>query len=486
MRAEQVATRMLSSTHWCRQHAPAVAGAPSAGDWHSTSCRFETLCFDPREVNTSSRGFHYLLADAASLSAAANELKMSLKPLGRPGTTPWTPRLVLPSEQRARANDYATAYRFHGPAVLLAEYNAENPGHFLMDTLLPIYAMLELFDAAAVSSISEVQPLRIDSSDTPWNCDWHATTNNSNVRKRYPFFRSQRFREAVWTAYRRTKLANCDRIYSTFASLLTRRPFLRPSAAAAPSGLTCFDEAYAGAGMLSDHCQDEYQHGRKDLSSAGACNAGKGPLLLRFRAHVMRMAGVAEGASCSLRPRLIAVSESNKRGIANLREVVGALCPWAVSSAGYSGGCSLERPSTMSLKVQLELFSQTTLYLGVCGGAAIFTLFMPRGATAILYCPEADNRLDWGVMEHSHVRAVYRCGQAVPPPSGQHGGQWMRAPVPKLKSMLSRALAFYRTNGACGASASDPPWQRTTGLERSYGCGKAAKRRARTSRVEEL
>ena len=150
------------------------------------------------------------------------------------------------------------------------------------------------------------------------------------------------------------------------------------------------------------------------------------------------MAGIIEGTPCSVRPKMIIVSESKKRQIANLKEVTDAICPEAMSTLGYTGGCSLEHPSRLPLKAQLQLFSRTTLYLGVCGGASIFSIFMPTGSSAILYCPRNDNRLDWGLMQHSHVQTTYRSGEPVRLPSGRMG---IRVPVHKLKQMLVQSVS---------------------------------------------
>ena len=238
----------MTTSHLCL-HAPGSHVETDATGWQTRSCRFRDLCFEPREVNTTSHGFQYLVgADQGAERLHPKQMELSLKPLGRPGTKPWLPRFVQASE--LSTGKYANALRIRGPVVLLGEYNNENPGHFFMDALLPIFAMLDLFGRSKFAG--DVLPLRIKSDDSPWNCDWHATTSRANARRRYAFLGTN-VSESVWTTYRATKLANCERIITTFSSLLTRRPFMRPSIASAPVGLTCFDEAYAGAGMLSDH-----------------------------------------------------------------------------------------------------------------------------------------------------------------------------------------------------------------------------------------
>jgi hypothetical protein len=62
--------------------------------------------------------------------------------------------------------------------------------------------------------------------------------------------------------------------------------------------------------------------------------------------------------------------------------------------------------STMKLKDQLELVAGTSIFITVCGGGAVTSMFLPKGASLFTYFHETDGnggtpaRLDWDLLNN--------------------------------------------------------------------------------------
>lgn len=70
----------------------------------------------------------------------------------------------------------------------------------------------------------------------------------------------------------------------------------------------------------------------------------------------------------------------------------------------------------MSLRDQIQMATETNIFITSCGGSAVTAMFLPRGATAILFYNEEGEkgkqaisaRLDWNLFNHlSYIRTLW-------------------------------------------------------------------------------
>jgi Glycosyltransferase 61 len=73
----------------------------------------------------------------------------------------------------------------------------------------------------------------------------------------------------------------------------------------------------------------------------------------------------------------------------------------------------------MSLHEQMQLATETNIFISGCGGGAVTAMFLPKGATAIIFFNEKGGqvrrkptglpaRLDWDIFNHmSYIRVLW-------------------------------------------------------------------------------
>jgi hypothetical protein len=153
------------------------------------------------------------------------------------------------------------------------------------------------------------------------------------------------------------------------------------------SGVVCFPELVAGIGWLTDHCDDEYQHGRRVRpetdESLLLCNAGRGRDFWMLRNFLMSGAGLnPKKTPCAINILFSTrvadykfMSTKNWHAMASLAEKKLGVRARALELAKFS------------VNDQMYLVSQSTVYVTVCGGGAHTGIFLPWGASLIIFCP---------------------------------------------------------------------------------------------------
>jgi len=323
---------------------------------------------------------------------------------------------------------------------------AFNPGHLVWDDLLPIFALLNIFQFDGT-----------DDDDT--DDDSVSPRTNAGVDADAPPFEPMLMRMVVeglwascdWKPHGRDigREKQCNAMHKKFGTLISKFPvannrntnvtLARPSTASEPqprhNRYVCAKQGAAGIGSLTDHGVTK-GHGFHRNDYLSTHNVGRGAVLWKFRNYMMRQLNertVAAGnAPLKVEPPIwgdsrhpyrilfsVASSgkvhrklyfEEEKRLLT--KEYVDNPQPKHNVSFGFY------KMSDLSLTEQVEIVSQSAVYVTACGGGAVTASFLPRGATVILYCNEKGGiehnkqtflpcRLDWDLFNSMSYVRVY-------------------------------------------------------------------------------
>ena len=183
----------------------------------------------------------------------------------------------------------------------------------------------------------------------------------------------------------------------------------------------CLSDAIVGIGGLSDHCLDITHHGRKFKDVVPHCNTGYSNLIWRFRNHIMNNMNFSNnnnnyyyyynnrdtGDVKQLRPRhLISVfgrkdGKRMPRGIYDMVQQLGE--KYDVTVQYFS------ELHDQSFDSQVDLVRESTVLVTPSGGASFIGLFLPRGASMLLFADEEkEGFLDFGFYSSlSHIEVSY-------------------------------------------------------------------------------
>ncbi len=391
--------------------------------WLTRSCEFHSLCFDSsiQKAWLSVPPTSPLLEPG---DASYPETLVSLSPSssvwkGVPGT-PWAPR-VRAGEIPANASWAA------GTHLLYTSYNAENPGHFLLEELYGWWLLLDTFGLDDVLHSEQATAWRVPAAH-PWSCDervlkgdWEGLQRCSKIGRKFtPLILGQ---TAINTA-------NVSAQHFPWGATHLKAP--PPEAEAGgvkgASNVICFERMLAGTGFNNDHCRDETEHGL--YAKRPLCNAGRAGLLRRFARDALRRldirhptqwTGIANVPSCirgdpgSYRRRLRqdaappppakplvvwATSSSSSRSIVNEGNVT-----MAIRNAVAPEHVRMHDLARLPLKQQLSLMSRAAVFVAMCGGGSAVNIFMPPGSTLIMVC-NFGSRRDYHVYNFMPERTV--------------------------------------------------------------------------------
>ena len=277
----------------------------------------------------------------------------------------------------ADSSAYALLPQRTGVHIMYESYNAENFGHFIGDELLPLYQAADLFGFA--NHLNDIQVVR-----------W--IDNNPNNK-------------ACGTVDDRRR---CDRLYNTMFPLLSRRPLQHLTA---NNESFCVSDLIVGIGMLSDHCEDRTFHGRLPDGDP-RCNYGSAQTFWRFREHLFNNARSKRGDLQATRHNVTAATivvctrrTGNKlyRLPSNYERVMRTVALILNTTITFVD------ITTMPIDEQIDLVSQAQLLTSPAGGASFIGLFLPKGASMVLFSDKThDRQLDFGFFSAlSHVEVTY-------------------------------------------------------------------------------
>ncbi len=375
-------TQFHSSVHCVGEtHNPDTA-------WMYRSCEFTNLCLDiqtkefvvvesslARELQQRRVSKSYVSTELSSSNDTSTNLTVALG-----GINPrwigndfnqgiekvqWFPKRISQAPSRYYELDsHVVLIPFHS-------FAAHNVGHMLWDDFLPIFTLLQIFgwsNLIGKSSLVLEDPyqlmlLRVDTLPLLYGtCEMRRKKGKQcadNFEKFLPL------------------LGIDPKTFSTVRTVL-----FQPKDDSAT--LVCAKHAMAGLGMLTDHGLKD--HGwlmPKETHSVQ--NVAKGALLYQFRnalLHNLNLPVVpARGTSI---PLVLSAHSSGDppRDVhfLNQQKMLTQTFPeLAVQHVELA---------TMGLREQVELVSQTRIFVSTCGGGSMTATFLPKGATLILYYNE--------------------------------------------------------------------------------------------------
>jgi hypothetical protein len=347
--------------------------------WYYRSCEFRHLCFNATDQNYFLVPSPEQEAMEEALSRRTNKLgststtmlkaNVSLKTLqhGFFGTTfahpPWFPSIKTP----AAGGYYELPSDIVWVPIRTQNVHIFNPGHLIWDYYLPIFTLLSMFG--------------LEDSKTPLVVDINPFCTELKDKRNGCFKRMTKFLALVGTAP------------GTIASRLQHNTSF--SFNASHSETICVRHAVAGTGMLNDHGRNK--HGSLAADYAAMRNVGRGPEFYRFRNFMLRNMGIGE-ASVLTAPFQIVLSLNSS---SNPTRMYGFEAQIAKLQESFDAADVVVRPLVLAdlpLKQQLQVVSETAVYISVMGGSAVFASFLPRGSTVVLFFNDAH---DWVIDEET-------------------------------------------------------------------------------------
>ena len=311
-------------------------------------------------------------------------------------------RLEWFPEIRILKDDESISYYELPENIVLVPFhsmNGGNPGHLVWDDFLPVYNLLSMFQLTNKSK--ELMLMRYvlkgekaDDSRGLWaSCDWNDE-----------------------------KKLLCNKMFKKFLPLMLRPNLIRDELATTEkfdfqlngknenkSTLVCARHGVAGIGALTDHGTSKL-HGWEDRDYETTQNHGRGGLMYEFRNFMLSNMGIPIELNHQPPFRVVFSENSSNIGHRNFdfsrqKELLKqGFHPSYVSVESYVF-------SEMSLKEQLEVSSQASIFITSCGGGAVTSMFMPRGSSVIMYYLEDGGvignkltgkpaRLDWDLFNN--------------------------------------------------------------------------------------
>jgi hypothetical protein len=301
----------------------------------------------------------------------------------------WFPQINTLSE----SSDELVYYALPETAVLVPFHsmNGANPGHLVWDDFLPIYTLLTMFGLVSHDRNDDeldLIPLRFVLHDTDeetrglWaSCDLRPEKAEA----------CQHMMTKFWPL-----IAGLDNPYQ-FSSTNDAR-LESTSSRRLESDLVCASTGLAGLGPLTDHGLYK-AHGWEETDYRFVHNAGRGGALRHFRSFLLRNVGLSAAAAATAPSRPLRIVFSQKSSDIFIR------------SMDFKEQIALVERSfphvivehyifkNMTLLEQLEVATRASIYITLCGGGAVTAMFLPPGASVIVYYAQ-DGGVSNGKMTH--------------------------------------------------------------------------------------
>jgi len=282
--------------------------------------------------------------------------------------------------------------------------NGANPGHLVWDDFLPVYNLLNMFQLTKkfknlmlmryILKDQEGKEDQDNNSRGLWaSCDWN-DENKALCKKMFKKFLPL--------------MLGSNPIHNQLATTETF-DFQISVESTNESTLICAKHGLAGIGALTDHGTSKL-HGWEEKDYQSTQNHGRGGMIYEFRNFMLTNMGIPIALNHKPPFRVIFSEKSSNIGHRNLdfsrqKELLKqSFHPSYVSVESYIF-------SDMSLKEQLEISSQASIFITSCGGGAVTSMFMPRGSSVIMYYLESGGvignkltgkpaRLDWDLFNN--------------------------------------------------------------------------------------
>ncbi|CAB9519558.1 expressed unknown protein [Seminavis robusta] len=392
-------------THYSRVHCVGDNYQPD-DDWLQRSCHFSMLCYDlaerdfvifqsyreqvlnrflqARPAMSVSSIMHRKFNEttAVALGGINKKWNYDIKtPVSSKGFK-WFPRVL-------NATNSMQYYALPANTVLVPYHSlaAKNPGHLVWDDFLPIYTLLTMFQLQNRVLI----PLRVHFNHIKLWSSCEMSDHNEHL---------------------------CQKMTLKFASLLVGKDYpynwtttdtvhfvpssSQQSQSSPQSNYVCAPRGAAGLGPLTDHGTKKL-HGwiRDDYKITH--NHGRGALLYEFRNFMLQNLGLPlQPVTSQQQPFKVVFSVSSSdigsrdldfvKQINTLRE---NFDPTILSVESYV-------MKDLTVPQQVQIASEAAFFITICGGGAVTAMFLPKGATVILYYLEHGG-VEYGRPTHSYA-----------------------------------------------------------------------------------
>lgn len=363
--------------------------------WTQRSCHFSMLCFDldyqdfvifqsrndevlhkflhARPAMDASTAMFKTASETTGVMLGGLNLKWSIETKKKPSSTSfkWFPRIL-------NATEGMRYYELPSNAVMIPYHSlsAKNPGHLVWDDFLPIFTLLTMFQLQN----RDILPLRMLFKEKLWaSCE--ASDENEHACQKM----TKKFWPLMGGSNYKYNITTTNQVHFVLNKQSTRH-----------SKYVCAPRGAAGLGPLTDHGTKKL-HGwiRDDYKITH--NHGRGAMLYEFRNFMLSNIGLPITTVNPNPPYKIVFSLSSsdiparnldfEKQMATLQHDF----PEAKIEA-YS-------MKDLSVKEQVKLASETSIFITMCGGGAVTGMFLPKGASVILYYLEHGG-VEYGVLTH--------------------------------------------------------------------------------------
>ena len=319
-----------------------------------------------------------------SMSLGGINLKWGLKKDGI-GRLEWFPEI-------RKETGLLSYYELPSSVIMVPFHsmNGGNPGHLVWDDFLPVFTLLTMFQHEKDSELLMMRYILKDGRGLWASCD-----------------------------FREDKTELCEKMHRKFLPLMmgkdpvhdltTTENFDFQPKEPGKSNLVCAKYGLAGFGALTDHGPTKL-HGWELDDYEITHNHGRGGMLYEFRNFMMSNIGVPLEYSHKPPFRIVFSENSSDNLMRNLNFrkqkdiLMKSFNPKYLTVESYVF-------KDIPLVQQVEIASQTTIYITGCGGGAVTATFLPRGASVLLYFLETGGvqggrdtgkpaRLDWDLFNN--------------------------------------------------------------------------------------
>lgn len=377
--------------------------------WMQRSCKFNFFCFDvskkdfvvfrsPEEAEIFSQLPEWLNVDVSqsylkqsnnlsnTVSLGGVNLKWGFKSDGIPRLE-WFPEI--------RTIDPGTKlsyYEFASNVTMVPFHsmNGANPGHLVWDDFLPIYTLMTMFQLEEKSELLMLRYVLKGDRGLWASCDW----------------RDEK-REACQAMHKKFLPLMMGR--NTNHNLTTTENFKFVPKQEGKANLICSSNGLAGIGSLTDHGTNKL-HGWVEDDFRLTHNHGRGGLLYDFRNYMVSNLGLPVDYDHKPPFRIVFSTRSSDTIIRNIDFTAQIDLLRRSFNSNYVSVESYVMKD-LSLEEQVEIASQTSIFITGCGGGAVTATFLPKGASVILYYVEDGGvknnkntgtpaRLDWDLFNN--------------------------------------------------------------------------------------
>ena len=355
--------------------AECVGESFSSDSWMYRSCLYRNICFDMetnefvlfqspanREMENSKISDSHYVSSSLNTSVSLGGFVWNWKEKDKLRLK-WSPKVF---DNKLMSSGY---YELMGDVVMIPFHPIapQNIGHLMWDSLLPIYSLLAIFGLtesklALLRYVLDGKPLLYSGEDQ------FAEGSERNYRKLLPLIGIPP---------------------SQFSS--TSDAVLRLSEEQ-KSKYVCSPQGVAGIGYLTDH--GGAGHGKLKSDYEQMHNYGRGPLLFSFRNFILKNTGKnlpnQLNSTLPLQVTFSIHSSGNRHRNLDFSSQISAV---KQAFSNESVAVKSYQFSELSMVDEISIIARSSILVTACGGGAVSSMFLPRGASLIMFYAEPKERV---------------------------------------------------------------------------------------------